>query len=49
VHGKLFVQAREPCNEVILESADGAFRGVATMDTRGNKLEVDGFFDEKFL
>jgi hypothetical protein len=49
VHGKFFVQATEPCDEVILERADGAFRGIATMDARRNKLEVDGFFDKKFF
>jgi hypothetical protein len=48
VHGKLFVHATEPCNEVILECADGAFCGVVRMDTRGNKLEVNGFFNEFF-
>jgi hypothetical protein len=49
VNGKFFVDATEPCNEVILEHADGPFRGVVTMDARRNKLEVDGFFNKIFL
>ena len=41
VHGKLFVGAAEDRNEVILEGADGAFGGVATVIVWGYELVID--------
>jgi hypothetical protein len=34
---------------MVLKGSDGAFRSIATMDARWNKLEVDGFVAKKLL
>ena len=49
VQGEGFVDTAEASDEMILEGADGAFSGVATMDARRSKLEVDVFAAEEVL
>ena len=41
MEGEVGVCAAESCNEVVFESGDGAFGGIATMHAGGGKLEVD--------
>ena len=37
------VGAAEASDKMIFERSDGAFCGIATMDTWGNELEIDVF------
>ena len=47
VEREVRVNAAEAGDEVILEGANGAFRGIAAMDPRGGQLEVDvGIMEE---
>jgi hypothetical protein len=49
VEGKVFVNAAEASDEVILESSDGAFSRVAAMSIGRHELVVDVFvFEELF-
>jgi hypothetical protein len=41
VQGKGLVDAAEAGDKVVLERADGPFGGVASVNSRGNKLEID--------
>jgi hypothetical protein len=43
VQRKLFVNAAQSSNEVVLEGLDCAFGGIAAMHTRWDQLEVDIF------
>ena len=47
-----WVSNGEACHEVILECSYSSFRGIGTMEVRGNKFEVDRLLPEirfKFL
>jgi hypothetical protein len=44
VKGKVFVDAAEASNEVILEGSDSAFSGIAAVDPRWYQLEVNLLF-----
>jgi hypothetical protein len=44
---EVFIDAAKPGDEIILERADGAFGGVATMQSRGHELIVDLLVGEK--
>ena len=43
VKREVWVGAAEPGDEVVLERSDGAFSGVATMETGWDELAVDVF------
>ncbi len=49
MHGEVRVAVAEASNEMVLECSDGPFCGIATVDSRGNKLEINIFFMGKFL
>ena len=44
LQGAVLVDSGEPCNEVLLESCDGALSGVDPMVVRGNKVNVHVIF-----
>ena len=46
---KIFVNAAETSNKVVLEGADSPLGSVAAMDTRGCKLEIDSFITQELL
>jgi hypothetical protein len=49
MHGEIGVGTAETGNEMVFEGSDGPFCCIATVDARGNKLEVNGFFVEFLL
>ena len=49
VQWEVFVSATETGNEVVLEGSDGSFGGIAAMEMRGGKLEVNLFFSHVVL
>ena len=46
---EVFVDAAKASNEVILEGADGAFGGIAAVDSWWGELKVDMFFAEELF
>ena len=49
VEREVFVDAAETSNEVIFERADGAFGGIAAVDSWWGKLKVNFFFAEELF
>ena len=49
VEGEIFVNAAKSSNEVILEGADGAFGGIAAVDSGRGELKVNFFFAEELF
>jgi hypothetical protein len=49
VEWEVFVDAAQASNEMILEGADGAFGGIAAMDSWWGELEVNFFFAEELF
>ena len=47
--GKVFVNAAEASDEMVLEGSDGAFSRVASMDIGWDELVVDVFVDEELF
>ena len=49
MHGKILVETAEAGNEVIFERPNGPFGGVASMDTRRNKLKIHLLLRHEFF
>jgi hypothetical protein len=49
VEREVFVNAAKASNEVILEGADGAFGGIASVDSGRGELKINFFFAEELF
>ena len=49
VQGKVLVDTAQAGNKMVLERADGAFGGIASVQSWRHKLEVNGFVPEKLF